>query len=184
MRIFEHSRAPQTAAASLLLALCLAGCSTSGPEGRGPADPTPDVHVGTVPDDGPTTTPLEPAREAAVSAEAESAAAWIADWDALACTGARAAADERDCQLLLMELATTADGAAAELTEHADRVPALAEAATRANEASDAAADWLGAWCGAYEDPACAAPGEALAEAERGLAASLDPWHDRGAPDA
>lgn len=182
MRTFEYESALRATAASMLLVLCLAGCTMSGQDIAGRPEPAPEPRTGAAPDGAPSTEPLEPAAEAAVSAMAESTADWTANWDAAGCTGARAAADERECQQLLMDLATNAGGAAEVLAGHAVGVPSLAEAATRAAAVSDAAAEWLGAWCGGFEDEACAAPGEALAEAGRGLAASLDPWLDHGAP--
>ncbi|MGX5695780.1 hypothetical protein ACWKWP_06245 [Agromyces soli] len=184
--------AVSTAALAAVLSLGLAGCSApQHPPAASPAsiapsappsdDPAPSDPAGTV----PSGEPVEPAWADPVAAEAaETAGDWLEIWDESACTGARAADDERYCQLLLMDLASHAGGTASTLAEYAAVVPELAEVARLANDVSAAADAWLGAWCGAYADPACAAPGEALAEAERALAAALDPWRERATPDA
>lgn len=175
------------------LALGLGGCAPS--PGSPPATPseTPLAAAGIDPSERPASTPataapdepVQPSWAAVAAAEAaETAIDWVSVWDESACTGARAAGDERYCQLLLMDLATHAEGTAGTLAEYAAVEPALADVAQRAAEASAAAEAWLAAWCGAYADPACAAPGEALAEAERALAVALDPWRDRATPDA
>jgi hypothetical protein len=190
--------ASTAALAAAVLSLGLAGCSapqarpaaspasvspSAPPPSDDPAssDPAPSDPAGTV----PSGEPVEPAWADPVAAEAaETAGDWLEIWDESACTGARAADDERYCQLLLMDLASHAGGTASTLAEYAAVVPELAEVARLAADASAAADAWLGAWCGAYADPACAAPGEALAEAERALAAALDPWRERATPDA
>lgn len=191
-RPFPLRTACAALAAGAALALGLTAC-TSGqapglpaPTTAAPGTPSPTASApydpaGTV----PSGEPVEPAWADPVAAEAaETAGDWLANWEESECTGARAADDERYCQLLLMDLASHAGGTATTLGEHAATAPELAEVARLAADVSAAADAWLGAWCGAYADPACAVPGEALAEAERALAAALDPWRERATPDA
>lgn len=120
----------------------------------------------------------------AASVLAQKSREWLTAWDAAGCTGESAAEDVRECQIMLMDLADTAGGVADLLEQEAPALDGLVGAAEAARDTAVAADDWLGAWCGAYADPACAEPGIALVDAQRALDSALDPWLPRATPDA
>lgn len=160
--------------------VALAGCAT-GPAAA-PASPfTAEPVEATVPPSdapaAPSTAPVEAAwaREV-VEQQRRTAEGWLDAWDEAGCTTERAADDERECQLLLMDLAMRAAGVADVLTAYAAVEPRLDAVAGAAAAASAAASAWLDAWCGGGVDAACTAPGADLVDAERALADALAAW--------
>ncbi len=174
----------------------LVGCAGAAAAPGGDAAPGRDAHPAQEPGSGasggtqpsgipePELSPEEADAALIAGAIATSGREWLTAWDETACTGESAAEDVRECQVLLMDLADEADAVADLLEEEALVLTDLAEAATAARAAADAATEWLDAWCGAYADPACAEPGAALVDAQRMLDTALDPWLPRSTPDA
>lgn len=80
-----------------------------------------------------------------------------------------------------MQLATTISPAADMLSAQLEFYEPLGEAADLAQKTDDAAREWLEGWCGAYADPACAAPGNTLVEVYREFATAIAPWADEAA---
>lgn len=156
----------------------------------GPAADADHTGTATTPAEGEGSSPeenLSPEQANArsiASVFAADAAEWFTAWDSAACTGDRAAEDVRDCQKLLMDLASTMDAKADMLETETAVYEPLRGAAQAARVTADAATDWLDGWCGAYADPACAEPGSALVEAYAGLQAALSLWAPRSTPDA
>lgn len=164
--------------------VALAGCAT-GPAAA-PASPftaepveatVPPSDAPAAPSTAPSTAPVEAAwaREV-VEQQRRTAEGWLDAWDEAGCTTERAADDERECQLLLMDLAMRAAGVADVLTAYAAVEPRLDAVAGAAAAASAAASAWLDAWCGGGVDAACTAPGADLVDAERALADALAAW--------
>lgn len=148
---------------------------------------TPDPATGTrpsgIPDDRELT-PDEAEAVAVAAALADTGREWLTAWDESGCTGERAAEDDRPCQIMLMDLADGAQGAADVLADKAEVLAELTAAAEAARATADAATAWLDGWCGAYADPACAAPGVALVDAQRAYDTVMDAWLTRETPDA
>lgn len=156
--------------------------STGQSTDTGTEDPASGTQRSGIPD--PDVDPDGANAASAASVLAMSSREWLTAWDDADCTGEKAAEDVRECQVLLMDLADTADGVADLLEQEAPSLDGLAEAAEAAQATADAASEWLSAWCGAYADPACAEPGVALVAAQRTLDTALDAWLPRGTPDA
>lgn len=173
-----------TASLAATALLVLAGC-TADPAPVTPP-PTPGSASGTQPSGEPQQeyTPEELNARSIASTFATEAREWLTAWDAAGCTGERAAEDVRDCQIMLMELATGTDATADLLEDQVSKHEPLSAAAEQARVTADAAEEWLAGWCGAYADAACAAPGSALVDSYRALDTSLDQWYPRGTADA
>lgn len=173
-----------TASLAATALLILAGC-TAGPVPTSPP-PTPGSAAGTQPSGEPQQeyTPEELNARSIASTFATEAREWLTAWDAAGCTGDKAADDVRDCQVMLMDLATGADAAADLLEDQVSKYESLSAAAEHARVTAESAEEWLAGWCGAYADPGCAAPGTALVSAYRDLDIALDAWYPRGTADA
>ncbi|WP_448811006.1 hypothetical protein [Agromyces bauzanensis] len=166
-------------AASFAAVLVLAGCAATSPEGAPTRLTAESVEASAPPSDAPApaTSRPEPAwAPEVVGQQRRTAEGWLDAWDEAGCTAERAADDERECQVLLMDLAMRAAGVADVLSANAEVEPRLEPVAEAAAAAASAASAWLEAWCGGYADAACAAPGAELVDAERTLADALAAW--------